>query len=120
MILYHYACTHVANLLGEHATLMPAWQHHPTPEVLQIPMGRYLWLTDLSTPDRDILGLTSRYIACDRTTARYRILDLSTVVPWWQVARGFPPDLRVDLESAPGARPMHWFVTETPVQAVLT
>jgi hypothetical protein len=73
------------------------------------------WFTDLDTPIADALGLTSLITPCRRTTNRYRVLD-DTGCKWWMDVRGQLPREAVDsLEMAPGARPVHWWVSDAPV-----
>jgi len=44
--------------------------------------SRFLWLTDMATPDRDALGLTMKVLDCDRTRYRYRATNNGGVVAW--------------------------------------
>lgn len=118
MTLYHYACSHTVELLGSPARLLPAWEHAPNTRGL--PHSRWLWLTDLATPDTWGLGLTGLITRCDRTEYRYEITEHGLVVPWTSVRRSMPPEIREDLEGAPGALPRHWFVTEDPAVGVLS
>lgn len=104
--LWHYTCEHSRSRIGEEGWLQPF-------------ASGLVWLTDLDVPVREALGLTSMLLTCDRTTYRYRVLDPSIGVPWTKVRRDFPAEHRDELESAPGAMPMHWFVSALPVHVVL-
>jgi hypothetical protein len=109
MDLYHYTCDHGHDQIDD--LVVPAtWQ---TDRASGTP-GVYAWFTDLADPMRDALGLTSHMLACDRTAHRYRVLDSVGVVPWVTVRRMWA--WAEELESAPGARPRHWFVADGPVR----
>lgn len=111
---YHYTCDHGRAALGECGTLQPFGGRRrfiaPWP-------ARYVWVTDLDTPVRDALGLTSSFLMCDRTRFRYRVLEPSTVQPWADLA-GQAGVWRAALEEAPGARPKHWYFSVEPVPVV--
>lgn len=81
-----------------------------------------VWLTDLNMPIRDALGLTSHMLGCDRAAHRYRVTDDSACVKWVDSRLrhliGPAREHTLELESAPGARPMHWWVAEVPVPVV--
>lgn len=81
--------------------------------------GRFIWLTDLAVPNREVLGLVGRFTKCDRTAIRYRVLDNTHVSRWVDVRRTVSAFHRQNLEASPGARPMHWYVSERPVPVVL-
>jgi hypothetical protein len=107
---YHYTCSHSLAKM--------------TPDVYGVrtlePMspGGLLWVTDLEVPIREALGLTSQIINCDRTEYRLELLDPSTVRRWVDVRRSFRE--LWDLEMAPGAMPMHWFISTSPERAILS
>lgn len=109
---YHYTCDHGHRLIG--GTVVPGdtlgRYDHDGPHI-------YAWFTDLARPIRDALGLTSHVLTCDRTTHRYRVTDARDLIHWTHV-RGDHP-WAAELESAPGARPMHWWVARHPVPVVL-
>lgn len=107
--LWHYTCDHGHTQIR--GFVVPASDLH---EGLDGTPGMYAWFTDLAAPERHALGLTSYSLGCDRTAHRYRVLDDSTLVPWVRVRRSWP-SWQDALEGAPGARPMHWFVTTMPV-----
>lgn len=114
--LYHYTCReHGAPGIQRSGTLRP--RPHPL-------LNRYLvWLTDLETPDRWALGLTSITLCCDRTQARVTVhphgdaagRDAVFVVPWWFYARQVPAVLREIMEDT--GLPMHWWVCERAIPA---
>lgn len=121
--LWHFTCDHVALVIGDRGQLRPA-KDLAEPDsfwALAAWPSSFVWATDLPKPNRDALGLTSNMLACDRTAHRYRVLA-EDFTPWHVIRR-----LIVDrhgrlgvelLEGAPGARPMHWFVSTEPVEAV--
>lgn len=115
MILYHYTCGHGRLALGDEGQLLAAADL--VDRVMPWP-STVIWLTDLPEPDADRLGLTSQILLCDRTAHRYRVTARRGVATWSLVRRHAPNDVVVDLESAPGADPAHWFVALNPVPAV--
>lgn len=115
MSLYHYTCVdHGRAGIGDEGLIVPA--AHLTDRDLPW-MSHLVWLTDLPVPQREALGLTSRFARCDRTAHRYRVTG-GDVVAWWRFARAIPREVREQLEGAEGARPVHWFVSAEPVPAV--
>ncbi len=106
MKLYHYTCSHAAPLIARDRWL----KTNP-----QIVLGGVwlVWMTDLDQPDRSALGLTSHTLKCDRT--EHRAAVVTEAERWSRYARTLPLQQRRALELAPGARPMHWWVSETPV-----
>lgn len=108
MKLYHYTCDHGADGIRREGVLRP--HLHPwLPDPL-------VWLTDLDTPMRDGLRLTSRILSCDRTAHRFATADCPSVVWWPRFARTLPSRaVREALESEPGALPAHWWVSREPV-----
>lgn len=112
-VLWHYTCDHGrAGIDATEGFVVPA--RYQTDKVAGGP-GEYAWFTDLATPARDALGLTSQILHCDRTAHRYRVTDATDVVPWTEVRRQWL--WAEELESAPGARPRHWFVATVAVPA---
>lgn len=118
--LYHYTCTdHGAPGIERTGLVYPGahlQQQHPSPSTRA---AAFAWLTDLDTPERAPLGLTSKYLTCDRTERRYTIhpADVAThVLPWMDVRNELPWQLVQALEGAPGAMPRHWFVANQPVR----
>jgi hypothetical protein len=109
--LYHFTCDHAWALLGNAGKLRPARDQTTTLPDNWWPAD-YVWVTDLAHPIRDALGLTNTLGApavCDRTAHRYRVTDTADCVPWTVVRRTVQnPGL---LESAPGVRPRHWWVS---------
>lgn len=114
--LYHYTCDHGHKGIGTEGYARPLARlaGGELPET-----ARWLWLTDMATPDRDALGLTSQVLACDRLAHRYRVTRPVDVHPWVKVRRLVSPIVREALESAPGARPKHWYVSRQPQSVVL-
>lgn len=74
------------------------------------------WFTDLDVLERGALGLTSVFASCDRTAARWRVInaDLHLVHRWVTVRRNYPH--LQPLEEAVGVMPMHWWVADCPVR----
>lgn len=76
VILYHYTCRHSAQRIDVEGVLRP-W---PQIQLGLYPPPRLVWLTDLSTPDTEALGLTAYTLHCDRTERRY-VVDVPAI-PW--------------------------------------
>ena len=117
MNLYHYTCGHGFRKIGKVGLLMPANDlMNPTlAKDFNSPVARYVWLTDLSVPIKDALGLTAEHIGCDRTVHRYRVTENAIAIRWFDLRKSFDASWRDLLESAPGARPAHWWVAQEPV-----
>lgn len=109
--LYHFTCDHGHEQIDRNivpaAVLTSRASGGP---------GDLAWFTDLTVPQRDALGLTSHILSCDRTVHRYRATDATDLVPWIGVRRFYP--WAEELESAPGARPRHWYVADVPIPVV--
>ena len=95
---WHYCCDHSAYAIVKDGYLKPG------------PDG-YVWITDLHPPMRDALGLTMHTIKCDRMAYEFRVADNDGIIPWIHLRRELNPEYVEGLESAYGARPMHWFVS---------
>lgn len=113
--LYHFTCKdHGFAGIGEEGELVPGADRSDT--LATYWPAHFVWLTDLSRPLREPLGLTQQIKgSCDRTTHRYRVLDTSNVV-WWAKARRKIKDTWI-LEQGE-ARPIHWFVSPVPVPVI--
>lgn len=125
MSLYHYTCEHGRAGIGDVGRLLASVDlSEKSAAMAKTDPGlrdllSWVWLTDLEAPDRDGLGLTMRLSKCDRTVHRYQVIDPGPgVARWTAVRRAFNPDLRAELEGAPGAMPMHWFVARSGVVTV--
>ena len=108
MRLYHFTCGHSAEEIKRSRWLRP----NPQPQL----DGRELvWLTDLESPSRDQLGLTSVALACDRM--EYRVVAVTDAERWVDYARHMPTSVRLLARSLnlQATAPMHWFVSELPV-----
>lgn len=122
--LYHYTCQHGRDTLGDTAVLLPPREIHNAHGGPQRLHGVYaeldglVWMTDLDCPVREGLGLTSNFVTCDRSEFRYRVVDPAPVTRWVAVRRGLNRTLVQLLEGAPGAMPMHWWVSRVPVPVV--
>lgn len=114
-VLYHYTCRHGYDALQDGGIVKPAVVQNPTRA--NVWTGLFAWFTDLTPPIREPLGLTANFTACDRTEFRYRVDDPDSpdIEPWHVVARRLPVELRRSLEEAPGAMPMHWWVSQSNV-----
>lgn len=111
MRLYHYTCSGAARLIDECGYLLPYPQ-------TQLDGRKLIWLTDMDTPDRQALGLTSHTLSRDRT--KHRVTVDVNAHRWVHYVRTMPTPARrlaLDLAMAPGARPMHWWVAANPVPA---
>jgi hypothetical protein len=110
--LYHYTCDHGAERIGPRGTLKPQ------PLVGSGTAGVAVWMTDLDVPFRDALGLTSHILDCDRTAHQYVVHEPRAVMHWTEARKILPRQYVRALESAPGAMPMHWYVSGVPQAAV--
>ena len=120
--LWHYTCEHAVPGIERHG-LLPPEQHAPDQSALDRLAATVwrdslllVWATDLDTPVRDALGLTSQTLGCDRTKVRYRVLTTDVFAPWVKARRDVRGSYRALLEAAPGAMPMHWWVSREPVE----
>jgi hypothetical protein len=110
--LHHYTCDH-----GMRGITTDGYTR-PNPHPLLPGTPAVTWLTDLDIADREALGLTSRYLRCDRT--RHRLTVDSTSLPalmhWPIAARAWrlPLPVRGQLETG-GALPMHWWIATEPI-----
>lgn len=117
LTLWHYTCDHGRTLIGDPGILVPALELVPMTQRDDVGItGRVVWLTDLDTPIRDALGLTSRILRCDRTAHRYRVDHPGYATRYVEWARTLDRETRHSLELAPGAMPMHWYVSTRPVR----
>lgn len=116
--LWHYTCMHGHAAIGDRGELLPLRLLEPERAKMlrhpYAPLTRLIWLTDLDTPLRTQLGLTSSMLTCDRTRHRYRVTDTTGVVPYTSIRHTLPPELVAMLEHD-GALPLHWWVAEQPV-----
>lgn len=111
MTLYHYTCGHRAPMIRQDQHIRPGNDLG----TLKVPWSAFGWFTDMAVPVRDALGLTSYCLDCDRTEYRFTVLgEPAELVPWVSVRREYDDWGRL-LESAPGARPRHWWVSPLPV-----
>ena len=111
--LYHFTCDHGAEGIRESGDI----QIHraPFPRAPAV-----LWLTDLDVPNRDGLGLTSRILTCDRTAHRFEVKHPHGVFHWNEAKLKYFPREQIEaLEAAPGAMPMHWWVSGLPQEVIL-
>lgn len=116
-VLYHFTCDHGHDALGDDGILLPLATRLDNNPVLFWP-ARFVWMTDLTLPNREGLGLTSHILRCDRTRFRYRVTDNRDIFRWSVAARGYTREQRDALEAEPGARPAHWYVSESPIPVV--
>lgn len=124
--LYHWTCGHGLDGLGLVGSVTPpslrfegfAERLTELDPVIGPVAGGLAWFTDLGTPNRAALGLTMRRTMCDRTRYRYRVTDDGDVERWVTIRRTLPTSYVAALEEAPGARPMHWWVSRVPVPVV--
>lgn len=116
--LWHYTCDHGRLGLGDIGTLLPPaylttrnLDHlpHATRVLLEL-----TWATDLDHPWPNALGLTRHTIHCDRTAHRYRVRAPGLFVPYLDARANYPAAMRRALETADGAMPRHWWVSDVP------
>jgi len=105
--LFHYTCGHGRSRLGAAGRLEP--NGYP----------RLVWLTDMDTPDRVALGLTSAFLECDRLAHRYVVRPSDAIVHWpgSAVAEAMDPTLRAELEQ--DRQPEHWWVSPVSLRATI-
>lgn len=102
---WHFTCGHGRRGIGLHGLIKPN------------PATGLSWFTDLRTPRRIELGITSHLIDCDRLRYRYRVLEPSKLQPWRDVITD--PDMVAALTADGLTRPDHWWVATEPVLAQL-
>ena len=109
--LFHYTCDHGALGIRRDGEIHPGATLSSSPPDLgqRLPQTLFVWLTDLETPNRLALGLTSHTLKCDRTQHRFEVEVDDTILPWVRLRRFLP--MLHHLERAPGALPMHWFLS---------
>lgn len=126
-VLWHYTCDHGRASLGESGHLTPGASRAAAGALAMLPpaaltAARFVWLTDLDTPIRDALGLTSHILSCDRTAHRYRVTDDRECTSFTELLRMSSPGLYAllrPLTETPGAMPAHWWVAARPVPVTL-
>lgn len=106
MRLYHFTCEHGAERIVQEGLLRPNPLLKPS----------VIWLTNLSDAPREWLGLTSIILECDRTQYRFsaEVEEPERYVDWAKRVR-LSRRVRDAWELAPGALPMHWWISETPL-----
>lgn len=105
MRLYHFTCDHGRSAIPRTGLLQPG-------------MDGFVWLTDDPTAARVAVGLTSYLLACDRMAHRFTALDSSTCIRWVQHPTARTAWGRA-LSLTPGAMPGTWWVSGSPVPAVM-
>ena len=119
VVLYHYTCDHGRAALGGQAEVLPIWallaRSMRTDQIP--PVANFSWFTDLASPQRKALGLTSNILKCDRTMHRYRVVpEAEKRCAWWMDVRDrVDEEIRRNLESVAGVKPGHWWVATMPV-----
>jgi hypothetical protein len=112
MILYHFTCRHAAERIEVDGDLKPHTQ-------VQLDGRELVWLTDLDSPTREQLGLTSFILHCDRM--EYRATVDCDAQPWPEYLREALRDVRLaarQLVVVAGVLPMHWYVTAEPTKVL--
>lgn len=105
MTLYHYTCDHGRSGIGDSGFIKPSptfWQGTPL-----------IWLTDMETPDRLALGLTSQILRCDRLDYRYLVGVCAAPEPWLTSRYRFEAPIKavLMLEAIDGVQPTRWWVS---------
>jgi hypothetical protein len=126
--LYHYTCEHGREGIGDKGEVRSIREFDVAAFATLNRRGLGLWallswFTDLDTPVREVLGLTSESITCDRTQYRYRVTDTGECEPWvGSSVRKFigkqHGGFLERLELSGHALPMHWWVAIEPVPVV--
>jgi hypothetical protein len=106
--LYHFTCTHAAEQIAKTMVLQPFPQ-------VQLDSRMLVWLTDLESPIRADVGLTSTILHCDRM--EYRATVDADAHHWPEYLRKQPRDVRLAARALTvgGGLPMHWYVSRWPV-----
>lgn len=110
-VLYHYTCAVSLRSIAADRALKPS--PHPL-------LGHALvWLTDLRTPDRHALGLTSDALRCDRTEHRVDVVTGPEMQWWpdWARKARVPGLFRSILEDG-GGLPERWWVSAVDVRVL--
>lgn len=107
-LLYHFTCNHGFEGIRKTNVLLP--NAHP----LMLNLGAILWLTDLSEPTKEAVGLTNSWTTCDRLAYRY-IVRCKAAAHWSKVRQRAPKDIVETLESY--GQPEHWWIVRRPVLA---
>lgn len=118
--LFHFTCEHGRRDIGLSGELLPAACLIGDGGAALLPHLAFVWMTDLSRPAPEFLGLQSRLVNCNRIRYRYDVDDLDDVVPWTVARRAIPRVWRRALENRPGVLPMHWWVSRSPRPAHLS
>lgn len=116
--LYHFCCAHSAAAIDRTMTLAPgldwltldrrlAQAGEPTSGLWRAPA--VIWLTDMETPDRDALGLTSHSLDCDRTEFRYTVRS-EGAMRWRAFVTFYQPNREWLDVLQDGRQPDRWFV----------
>jgi hypothetical protein len=108
--LYHWSCSHSAFLIRNTHRVIPN-------------LGRSWW-TDIDgrgKHNRDALGLTSKFIACDRMAYKCKVHpdDMYLLIPWAKHVEDL--DLSpafVATLTGPKTRPERWWVATQPVRVI--
>lgn len=112
-VLYSYTCDHgKEGILASGSILKPNMRG-----------DGLVWLTDLPVADRAALGLTSYILRCDRTRWRFTVDSRQPgITAWvdWCRAHRITRQLRERYEGTYGARPLHWWVSDRPVEGRLS
>lgn len=122
--LYHFTCDHGRAALGGRGDALPLRMHSQgRVDLLPVEhrwMADLVWFTDLGTPTRTALGLTSHTLPCDRLAYRYRALDTARVERWLDVCAAVAPRADyVNLHRSPGVLPGTWWVAWEAVSVEL-
>jgi hypothetical protein len=127
MTFWHYTCDHGHQEIGGEGRLISAvqlaqkmgkpeaFEHMPA---YQRAIAEIIWMTDMEYPDADALGLTRVTLSCDRTAYRYRVAAGYRSIRYVDFRRELPKRTRDELENAPGALPMHWWMAYMSVPVV--
>ena len=115
-MMYHYTCEHGHAGLGDGGWTLPNW--NPI-------IGAHLtWFTDMDTPDRDTLGLTSEtgLLSCDRLTYRYKTVHPTgdgDIYPWLNSSEQAQTSPHTQADMQRFGDPARWFIARRQVEVAL-
>lgn len=116
--LFHWTCSHGAEGIERDGLVKPGGGD--AERMVRLEGIAVAWFSDLDSPLRAGLGLTSLYGGCDRTQHRFEVdpAELELVTWWPTFRRQVEPEHRSWAhwkEATPGVMPVHWYVSRAEV-----